>query len=242
MISWRSRPVLLAACAACLAGFAGVIAFLFMNALLYTAGSPTLRAPAAPRPAWSKSLDEALERLLPARIAFNAPATMQFKETSTIELLLSLTEPMEVLKARVKEIGEKEGFEIRVSSQMEANLQSVKESAFYIVSATPEVQFISPKESTRWLWKVTPLDWGSQELELTLSALLSVDGRDGKRAVRTFEHKIAVDVTPWQRAHTFLEKNWQWAWTALLIPAGAWGWRRIRMRKPKSRKRNRGKG
>jgi hypothetical protein len=67
-----------------------------------------------------------------------------------------------------------------------------------------------------------------------MSAIYSVQGRDGKRALRTFHHIIAVHVTYWQRAKVFLGNNWQWVWTAVLVPIGGGAWVWVRRRRNRS--------
>jgi hypothetical protein len=175
-----------------------------------------------------RNLEEAFSRLAEANIAFNAPATMLFDVTVPIEFLLSLDESIETLQHEITAAGEREGFRIRAAAQMEVTLRAVRDSAFKVVPVTPETQHISVQESTRWLWDVTPVDWGPQELALTVSALYQVDGRDGKHALRTFHRKIRVEITTWQKGKVFLQNNWQWAWTALLVPLGGWALARAR--------------
>lgn len=196
---------------------------------LPTPGPP----PIAPRPVpippdLKATLEEAFQRLAAAAIAFNAPATMRFEETSLIELLLSLTESIEDLKRQLTAQGERQGFAVRAGAQMEATLRPAKESAFKVVPARPEIQNLRGEERTQWLWRVTPLEWGPQELDLTVSAIYQVDGRDGKRPVRVFAHKIQVDITTWEQGKWFAKNNWQWAWTALLVPVLAWVWALVR--------------
>ena len=117
---------------------------------------------------------------------------------------------------------------------MEATLRAVRDSAFKILAVTPETQNLRLNESTQWLWDVTPLEWGPQQLALTISAIYSLNDREGKRALRTFQHIIVVRVTYWQRAQVFLQNNWQWAWATLLVPivGGIWAW--VRKRKNRS--------
>lgn len=212
---------------------AGVVLILFvLGAMWALEKAPSSRAtgPAktksisAEHPEWTLLIEEAFADLKPAVIAFNAPETLEFDKTSSIELLLSLTDPIEEVQKRLTAIGKQEGFEIRASSQMEASLRAARDSAFKVVAVTPEIQNLRVKEDTRWAWRVTPLEWGPQELELTVSAIYSVDGRDGKRALRTFQHIIVVHVTYWQRAKVFTKNNWQWLWTAFVVPIAGWLW------------------
>jgi len=186
---------------------------------------PEEATPTPPDPEWVLAIERAYSNLKRAWIAFNAPDTIEFDETVGIELLLSLTEPPATLQSQLTAIGKKHGYEIRAASQMEATLRPVRDSVFKVVAITPETQTLRAIERTRWAWRVTPLDWGKQELQLTVSAVYQVDGHDAKRALRTFQHNITIQVSPWKYAKVFLKKNWQWAWTTLLIPVVGWvGW------------------
>jgi hypothetical protein len=66
-------------------------------------------------------------------------------------------------------------------------------------------------------------------LELTLTALVAIDGEQTRYAVRTFERTMEVTAVPVARGmkvKRFFESNWQWLATTLLIPLAAWGYRR----------------
>jgi 2'-5' RNA ligase len=48
---------------------------------------------------------------------------------------------------------------------------------------------------TEWKWKIKPTSPGRQHLHLTLAAIFTVDGEPTKRAIRTFDKTIEVQIT-----------------------------------------------
>jgi len=182
-----------------------------------------------PRPAPSPpedrfgAIDRILEKLQFGNIAFNAPKTMNLRDTAVIQLMLGLETPIDKLKRMIEAAGEKEGAHIRVSDRMEARLSGTN---FAITAITPEIQAVSRSEITEWKWEVKPSSDGRHYLHLTMSALLSVDGASTPRAIRAFDKMIEVEVAWHQRVGPFFEKNWQWLWAAILVPIVGWLWKR----------------
>jgi len=71
-----------------------------------------------------------------------------------------------------------------------------------------------------------PTKSGEQSLELTVSALIDVAGKDTPIVVQTYEKKIFVEISTTQHARDFLSKNWQWLWATVLVPVAALIWKR----------------
>jgi hypothetical protein len=165
------------------------------------------------------AVDQFLESLAQANIAFNVPPSLNLNDTAQIQLLLSMEQSIEDLKNSITQLGEKFGDQIRVSSQMEARLTGQN---FKITPITPEVQAIASMERTEWRWEVSPTIEGSHQLHLTVTALLSVEGRDRPKAIRTFDKTIDVTGTATQRISKFIQGNWQWLWTVVLVPIFIW--------------------
>lgn len=184
--------------------------------------SPPPPPPAPPPPELAspyKSLDQILEEMEIGAIAFNAPTTLNINDSQQIQLLLSLSEPMEQLQEQVKAKGETIGANIKVSNRMEARLTG---TMFNISAVTPEVQAVSKSLPTEWRWEVSPIKEGNYNLHLTLTALLEVDGRETPRTIRTFDQVISVKVTASQRIKGFINDNWRWFWAVILVPLFGW--------------------
>jgi hypothetical protein len=154
-----------------------------------------------------------------ANIVFNSPRNINLRATAQIQLLLDLQKSMEVLRQAISAAGEREGARIKVSNRMEARLSG---PSFQITAITPEEQAIGSAETVEWRWEIKPSAAGRHNLHLTLTALLNVDGASTRRAIRTFDKAIEVEVTLGQRASEFLGRNWQWLWAALLLPLVGW--------------------
>lgn len=176
----------------------------------------------------SSAIDEALDELELANVAFNAPQTMRLDEAVVIQLLLSGGETIEQLQEQLTAVGEQEGEQIRASDTMEAHLTGV---GFSIENVTPAVQLVSTSGRTEWKWDVEPTKAGKRRLHLTLSALIDLGGKERTYTVKTFERTLEVDVTLRERLQTFVEGNWQWLWTALFVPLVALLLQRRRQRR-----------
>ena len=153
---------------------------------------------------------------------------MRLGHTAHIQLLLSPAQSIPQLKKKITAIGEKEGTTIRVAALMEARLTGLH---FDIEANTAERQPVSNDAPTEWTWDVEPTKTGNQELHLTLTAILTVGGRDQPRTIRTFDKVLTVHVTWYDRVSGFVSDNWKWLWTAILVPAGVWAARRYQSRR-----------
>lgn len=150
-------------------------------------------------------IDSILEGLPLAKVAFNAPTSMTLGESAVIELLLSTHKPIEDLKQKVTEAGERVGAQSRISDRMKARLTG---RAFKIHNIGEDVQAVSARELTHWRWEVEPIAGGRQRLHLTLSAFLDVGAHESMRTVRTFERTLTVDVSLGSQFAKFVGGNW----------------------------------
>ncbi|MFT7224391.1 MAG: hypothetical protein ACI82Z_001948 [Cellvibrionaceae bacterium] len=171
----------------------------------------------------SNNVDNLLNEMEFATIAFNAPATINIDDRPQIQLILSLSETVDVIKQSIIEEGERIGATIKVSNRMEAHLSGYM---FQISAITPETQAVSKSQRTEWKWEIYPKEEGQHRLHLTLTALLEIDGHSTPRAIRTFSKIIEVNVTATQKFGMFFKNNWQWLWAAILIPVAGWLWKR----------------
>jgi len=121
----------------------------------------------------------------------------------------------------------------RIAPRMTAHL--VAEAADVQVQGGPEERTVSPSETTEWLWSIAPKREGRLPVTVTLTAPVTVEGRESPYEVRTFMSTLVVNVTPAARVRTFIGENWKWLWTVGLPAVGGWllSWRR--------RKREQGK-
>jgi hypothetical protein len=171
------------------------------------------------------------ERLHRANAAFNAPKTVRLNETKVIELVLSDDESVRALKRRLEAEGPQVGARLRASAVMEATLTG---AAFKIEGITPTQQTVTDGV-TRWKWEFEPTKTGTRRLHLTVTALVAINGKDRRQAVRTFERTLEVEsvaVGMPAKVSGFFADNWQWIVTTLLIPCVAWVIRRRQRARP----------
>ena len=175
-----------------------------------------------PQPAPTARLTEvehAVARMQRASISYNAPTDLHLGETVEIQLLLAPRRTVAQLKKELTAIGERRGRQVKFSNRMEARLTGTN---FKIESIGPEVRAVNPGTTTAWRWEVEPTETGEQELHLSLSALLFVEGVSTPYEIETFDTEIKVNVTWFDRAGDFVSGNWTWLWSVILFPLGAW--------------------
>jgi hypothetical protein len=160
-------------------------------------------------------VDRVLAHLQLANLVFNVPKTIRLGSTAQIQLFISAEQTIRQLRAKITAVGAKEGTTIRVAPRMEARLTGL---GFKIEANTSEIQAVGGREATVWSWEIQPTEKGTRRLHLTVSALISVDGRETSRTIQTFDRVIQIHVTWMDRVSGFAGRNWQWLWTAILIP------------------------
>jgi len=159
-------------------------------------------------------LDGILDSLSVGYVAFEAPARMNLGETALVRLTLGMDQTAILgIDAVIHD-------ETRVSRRMRASLTGP------VTAITPEEQPVSRVELNEWLWELKPDREGTAALYLALSVLVEVEGFQTKRAIKTLDRVVIVDVRWTRRAGVFWENNWQWLWATLLAPAALWWWRR----------------
>ena len=141
-------------------------------------------------------------------------------DTAVVQLVLSPSFSSDELKARITEPGKKESASIPFSRRVEAHLTG---SAFKIAALGAEIpREVKPGRVCEWSWEVTPTQYGTQWLFLTIDAVVAIDGKDAAEYEQVFKKAIKVKVTVSQRVVRFVGNNWQWLWTVGLVPLGGW--------------------
>jgi hypothetical protein len=210
-------------------------------------GAPLVQAPppAPSAPSAFRSLstvDEALENLRAAKVAFNTPDKARVGKQFIVEAKLATHLRSEELEVLLEEPGRHEVATLKVSDRMAATLSGG--SAFDVSPTGSMEQWISDNEPTEWSWQVTPKSVGEQALILSFDALISLNGKDDRRTINTFKRRISVDVGWPETVGEWLElikktgENVSWIWATLLIPigGGAWAWIKRRARPPEPSK------
>lgn len=189
-------------------------------------------------------IDRALDQRVRANLAFNAPDHGRVGEKLLIDAKLSTrltpAELKELVRKELQDLpggsGSLEGAELRVSSRMVASLSGGP--AFDISPDGPQEQWVSDNEVTSWLWEATPKVAGRHTLILRLEAVVSVEGRDGRRNIEPFIRPIDVSIAEPKTIEEWLEyirkngENVSWIWGTLILPAAGAIWIWIRKRNP----------
>lgn len=157
--------------------------------------------------------DNILAEMELGTISYNAPDTLNMYDSKKFILQLSVdTLKVHKLNKNGNIIVESN---IQVSDQMKVILSG---NGFQINALTPEVQSISRSHLTEWQWVISPIDYGSQHLYLSIIAIFELDGQERERMVQSYDKKLEVEVTWLQLGGLFISKNWQWLWTVIVIP------------------------
>jgi hypothetical protein len=194
---------------------------------LVTPSVPTLNLSVPPAPL---TLDQALTQLPTGYVGFNTPEKAHVGKQFIVEAKLSLRLPKEEIQVLIDEPGKREVESLKIAKRMVATLEGGL--AFDISPSGPQQQWISERETSDWVWQVTPKTVGEQTLVLSFDAIISLDGKEDKRKFNTFKRRIDVDVGwpetwgEWLELTKKTGENISWIWVTLLIPVGGaiWAW------------------
>jgi hypothetical protein len=179
-------------------------------------------------------VDAVLRSLGTGNIAFDVPQTMKLGETTPIQLLLSARESIDQLKQKLDSAQHAAGATIKVSDVMEATLYG---RGFDVHPLTPERQAISNSDRTEWKWDITAKEPGTQDLRLTISVVITVNGHEAPRVLDVYQRTIEVHVAIGTRISEFLSTNWQWLLGLCAgLPTLVFGWLVATRRSRKNRR------
>jgi hypothetical protein len=179
--------------------------------------SPTVHPTAGP-----SGVDAKTHELPDAKVAFNAPKTMQLNHTRQVELALSPALSETALKDALADREDAETATVKRSDVMKATLSG----AGFDITADRDAEQAVGSGVTRWRWDVTPTSGGRKRLYLTVTAYIDVNGRQAPVPFETLARAIDVSVSIPQRVSGFLGDSWQWIASAILIPLGGLAWRK----------------
>ena len=167
--------------------------------------------------------DTVIDQLYTASMAFSAPEKANIKENITIQLFIDPSKEVKELENSLTQPGVRRGAEIKISKVIIASLSAPD---FIIEKVTPEEQAVAQTAPTEWLWTLTPKSTGKNEVKLTITAIVKVDGKEYKYHIKTYEKTMVIVVEPQQVIYDWLAKYWQWLFSTLLLPLGLWLYKR----------------
>lgn len=191
--------------------------------------APPAASNAASAPAALNDIDRIIQGLPLGNIVFNTPNTMRMGQSQSIQLLLSSSATVDELQKQITAAGSLSSDKIQISDELDVHLTGMN---FQIQADTPEAQAVGTTRTSHWEWQVTPTRRGAQQLELTINAILRINGEDREVSIKTYDRTINVNVDWPGSVATFVAANWQWLWTTLFVPVVVVAWRRIRAKKP----------
>jgi hypothetical protein len=187
-------------------------------------------APPPPAPSAPGPVDEAISTLKKGAFAFQAPDTLELGKSEPVSAILSVAKNKEELTQLLKGQFPVQGADVGVSPIMTATLTGL---GFEIQPAGPQTQAVSETDDTIWKWQVKPVSGGQQYLEISLQAVIQVQGQNVPRQIQQLDRMIMVSVPPptlLQRIGNGIGvlKDFQWLWATLLAPAAVWLYARFR--------------
>lgn len=236
-----------------------LVAGLALLSLTYGCGGDNgnvTNVPPTPRgtPTPESEVDREIRRLSRGVAGFEAPTTMEVGEVRSVVVHLSPDENSEeAVRANLRQEVNRQAAQapgsniesrthveterVEFSRVMEAKLVG---QGFDIQPITSERQPVTGTGTTEWRWDVKARASGTQNLHLTMTAFLNINGREETRPVKVLSKVITVESVrvPWTtRVGAFFEKN-PWVYTAVLIPLFVWLMKR-RSEKKKEREQRR---
>lgn len=154
-------------------------------------------------------------KLFSAALAFAVTDKANIEDNIKAQLLIDPNKTIDQVDQQLIIKGTKIKENIKVSKIVKAKLTAPN---FKVDMLTDEEQILSDDKSTEWLWKLTPTEAGVFEVDVSVTAIINIDGRESKHHLKTFDKKITVEVTEGQILSGWLEENWKWIISTLIIP------------------------
>lgn len=155
------------------------------------------------------------QKLFKASLAFAMLEKANVNEDIKAQLLIDPNKEVNNLTSQLTVKGTATAKEIKVSKIVKATLVAPD---FNITKITEEEQILSDTEPTEWLWTLSPKSAGNHEVNLSVTAIIKIDGRESKYHLKTFDKTIVVEITKAQVLTIWLNENWKWIISTLIIP------------------------
>lgn len=169
------------------------------------------------------------DQLSKAAMAFNTPDMIKLGNSADMQLIIDPTKTAEQIKKEIEAEGSKLGADIQVSKVVVAKVLAPDfEVIEFIEKGRQAIDFNGP---TEWRWTITPKKIGEHKVNVTVSAVIEIDGDRAERLIKVFDREIAVTVTPAEAVKFFFSKNWEWFWSAIVLPFFVWMWKQYKKKK-----------
>lgn len=159
--------------------------------------------------------NDVITNLFNASLAFAIRDRANINEDIKAQLLIDAKKEITQLEKELTVEGNSITKQIQVSKIIIAKLVAPD---FEVTAITPEEQLLSLNSTTEWLWILNPKSHGIFEVNLSVIAILNVNGRESKHHLKTFDKTIVIEISQKQILQQWLNKNWQWITSTLIIP------------------------
>lgn len=171
----------------------------------------------------SQSTDKVISQLHSASMAFSAPEKANIKDDITVHLLIDPSKDLKDLETILNGTGKVNSAKVKISKVVIATLSAPD---FTIEKVTPEEQAVAETAPTEWIWTLTPKSTGKNEVKMSITAIVTIDGKEHKYHIKTYEKTIIIQVTPQQVVSDWFSKYWQWLFSTLILPLGLYFYKR----------------
>ena len=200
---------------------------------------------AAARAGLLTEVDRILAGLPLGSAAFGVPPQMKVGERTTARLRLSLGESAATLAAEIGRLSPDAAAvlsdPVRVHTVMLARLDGTSGLEIRLLGGQEE-RTLDSAATEEWVWEVTAVQPGAENVHLELFAVIEVQGEQRKNLRRSWDAVVAVEVPPlppvlpaskWSALLAWVGKNFQWLWAAILVPLFGVAYRTYQARRRK---------
>lgn len=177
--------------------------------------TPIIIKPEKPTIIEREKTDIVGRQLFSTQLAFALKESANVDETLKAQLLMSIKEEVNTLANQLTVTGPKTTATINVSKVVRANLVAPD---FKVTNVTPEEQVIAENNNTEWEWLLKPTSPGKHEVTLTVTAIITIDGKEKPYHLKKFEKVLTIEVTKEQILEDWFSENWKWVISTLIIP------------------------
>lgn len=163
----------------------------------------------------TKSKETVSSKLVNANLAFAIKDQANIKEDIKAQLLIDFNQSTKELEDKLSVKGVKISQPIEISEIVKATITAPN---FDISKITEEEQIISDYKPTEWLWILKPKSIGTHEVNLSVTALIKINGKETKHHLKTFDKNILIEITEKQIVVNWVEENWKWLISTLILP------------------------
>lgn len=177
----------------------------------YGSNEPQGSGPALPH----NQTDVVNKKLFNAGLAFSIKDRANINEDVKAQLLINPSKDLADLEKDLTVSGTKVSKKVKVSRVVKATLTAPD---FDVVNITDPEQIVSDIDSTEWLWTLKAKSSGTHEVNLSVTAVITVDGRESKHHLKTSDRTVVIEITGQQILIDWLKENWKWIIGTLIIP------------------------